>query len=120
MAERRVVRTATFEKGVKHLSRKHPGFDDAVTTFLDNVARGGAPSGMQIPSLNGAPVYKDRLPLGRKGKSGGARLIYYCGPDLVLAMYAYAKSDADDIPVKQIRDALSALSQQSEHGVPQD
>ena len=120
MAERRVEYAKTFEKDTKHLSRKHAGFKDAVATFLKHVARANAPLGKQIPGLSGEPVYKERLPLGRKGKRGGARLIYYWTPDLVLAMYAYAKSDADDIPVKQIRDALSALSQQSEHGVPQD
>ena len=116
MAERRVSRTPTFEKDTKHLSRKHPSFDDEVATFLNGLARGGAPSGMQIPGLAGAPVYKVRLPLGRKGKSGGARLIYYCTSDLVLAMYAFAKSDAENIPVKQIRDALSSVLQQGQHG----
>lgn len=64
---------------------------------------------MKIPGLGGAPVYKVRLPLGDKGRRGGARLIYYCASDLVLAMYAYAKSDIADIPVNQIRDALSPL-----------
>ena len=116
MAERRVARTATFEKSIKQLSRKHAGFDDAVTTFLNDVARGSAPRGMQIPGLGGVQVYKVRLPLGRKGKSGGARLIYYFAPDLVLAMYAFAKRDAEDIPVKQIRDALSSLLQQGQYG----
>ena len=131
MAERRVEYAKTFEKDIKHLSRKHAGFKDAVATFLNHVARADAPRGEQIPGLrragkkrssprSGEPVYKVRLPLAHKGKRGGARLIYHWTPDRLLAMFAYAKSDADDIPVKQIRDALSALSPQSEHGVPQD
>ena len=41
------------------------------------------------------------------------RIIYYCDPNLVLAMYVYAKSNTEDIPVKQIRDALSALLESS-------
>ena len=91
-----------------------------MATFLNDVARRDTPRGTQIPGLDGAPVYKVRLPFGHRGKRGGVRLIYYSAPDLVLAMYAYAKSDAEDIPVKQIRDALSSLSRQGQHGGPSD
>ena len=110
MAERRVERTDAFKSNVERLARKHRDFVQTVDKFLDNAARRNVRDGMRIPGLAGAPVYKVRLPLGGRGKRGGARLIYYCSPDLVLAMYAYAKSDAEDIPVKQIRDALSALA----------
>ena len=108
MAERRIERTDVFNSDVERLARKHRDFEGTVDEFL-KAARRGAPDGMQIPGLGGAPVFKVRLPLGDKGKRGGARLIYYCSPDLVLAMYAYAKSDTEDIPVTQIRDALSSL-----------
>lgn len=108
-AERRIKRTSGFEKDVKRISRKHADFAAAVDRFLDEAARKDVPSGMMIPGVEGKPVYKARLPLGGRGKRGGARLIYYCGTDLVLALYAFSKSDTVDIPVKEIRNALSTL-----------
>lgn len=110
MVERRIERTDVFESNLKRLVRKHHNFARTVDEFLNEEAQRSVPSGMKIPGLGGQPVYKVRLPLDGTGKRGGARLIYYCSTDLVLAMYAYAKSDAEDIPVKQIRDALSSLS----------
>ena len=109
MAERRVERTDAFKRNVERLARKHRDFPLTVGKFLKDAARRDVPDGMRIPGLAGAPVFKVRLPLGGMGKRGGARLIYYCSTDLVLAMYAYAKSDVEDIPVEQIRDALSSL-----------
>ena len=109
MAKRRVKRTDVFNSDVERLASKHRGFARTVDEFLKAAARRDVPNAMQIPGLGGAPVFKVRLPLGDRGKRGGARLIYYCSPDLVLAMYAYAKSDTEDIPVTQIRDALSSL-----------
>ena len=109
MAERRITHTEAFESHLKHLSRKYPDFPGAVGKFLHEAAKRKVPIGDQIPGLGGEPVYKARLPLGSKGKRGGARLIYYCSPDRVVALYAYAKSDIKDIPVKQIREALLSL-----------
>ena len=109
MAKRRVEHTDVFDSNVARLARKHRDFARTVDEFLKEAARRDVPNAMQIPGLDGEPVFKVRLPLGDRGKSGGARLIYYRSPDLVLAMYAYAKSDTEDIPVTQIRDALSSL-----------
>lgn len=111
MGERRIERTASFERNVSRLSRKHRHIAETTDEFLDGAARRGVPVGMKIPGLDGAPVYKVRLPLGA-GKRGGARLIYYCSADLVLAMYLYAKSDTEDIPVKRLREAISSLVDQ--------
>lgn len=98
MAERRVERTDAFKSDVKRLARKHRNFARTVDKFLEDAARRDVPDGRQIPGLAGAPVFKVRLPLAGMGKRGGARLIYYCSPALVLAMYAYAKGEAEDIP----------------------
>lgn len=109
MVERRIERTGRFESDVEGLDRRHRDFAQAVDEFLKDEAQRDVPSGSKIPGLGGDPVYKVRLPLGDKGKRGGARLIYYRDSALVLAMYAYAKSDTADIPVKQISDALSSF-----------
>lgn len=109
MAERRIERSRTFESNVRRLARKDRNFRRTVDEFLNDAARRGTPAGLMIRGLDGAPVYKVRLPLGGAGKRSGARLIYYCSSDLVLAMYAYAKSNVEDMPVKQIREALASL-----------
>ena len=93
---------------VKRLARKYRNFAVTVDDFLKTVAKRDV-HGARIPGVGGAPVYKARLRLPGTGKRGGARIIYYRTSDLVLAMYAYAKSDTEDIPVEQIRDALSVL-----------
>ena len=108
MVDRRIERTTRFERNVSRLSRKHRDITEMVDEFLSAAARRDVPVGVKIPGLEGAAVYKVRLPLRGAGKRSGARLIYYCSPDLVLAMYVYAKSDTEDIPVKELRDALSS------------
>ena len=63
---------------------------------------------MQIPNLDGLPVFKQRLRLGGRGTRSGARIIYYCDSELVVALALYTKSDRADIPRKEIRQALKA------------
>ena len=40
------------------------------------------------------------------GKRRGARIIYYCDEERVVALFIYAKNTISDIPVKEIKDAL--------------
>ena len=107
MAERRVETTRAFDGNVKRLAGKYRNFGATVDDFLKTVAKRRGAIGSKIPGVGGEPVYKARLPLPGMGKRGGARIIYYRTSALVLAMYAYAKTDTEDIPAKQIRDALS-------------
>ena len=50
---------------------------------------------------------KNVSPLGNRGKLGGARLIYYCDGDLILALYIYAKSERSDVPLEEINKVLA-------------
>lgn len=52
----------------------------------------------------GGGIRKVRIAVGARGKSGGARVIYYWAVrrDLILLLYAYAKNAAADLTPKQI------------------
>ena len=108
MAERRVERTRKFDSNVKRLAGKYRDFPTIVDDFLNTVAKRDT-LGVRIPGVGGEPFYKARLRLPGTGKRGGARIIYYRTSEVVLAMYAYAKSDTEDVPVAEIRAALSLL-----------
>ncbi|MGO9228230.1 MAG: type II toxin-antitoxin system RelE/ParE family toxin [Bryobacteraceae bacterium] len=49
-------------------------------------------------------IRKVRVAVGSRGKSGGARVIYYWAvrKDVILLLYAYAKNRAADLTPKQV------------------
>ena len=106
MAARRIERTSKFESCVKQLSKKYPKLTDAIDEALRAFASAYPPPGDKIPNLKGQPVFKQRIPLGDHGQRGGARIIYYCDDNRVLAMFLYAKNQ-DETPIKEIREALT-------------
>jgi hypothetical protein len=52
----------------------------------------------------GGGIRKIRVAVGSRGKSGGARVIYYWAVrnDVILLLYAYAKNAAADLTPKQV------------------
>ena len=52
----------------------------------------------------GAGIRKTRVAVGSRGKSGGARVIYYWAVrrDVILLLYAYPKNMAADLTPKQV------------------
>jgi hypothetical protein len=52
----------------------------------------------------GGGIRKVRVAVGSRGKSGGARVIYYWAvhKDLILLLYAYPKNVAADLTPKQV------------------
>jgi len=52
----------------------------------------------------GGGIRKIRLAVGGRGKSGGARVIYFWAvrQDVILLIFAYAKNDTADLTPKQI------------------
>jgi hypothetical protein len=55
-------------------------------------------------SFAGAGIRKVRVAVGSRGKSGGARVIYYWAVqrDPIVLLYAYAKNRAADLTPKQV------------------
>ena len=113
MPIREIRHSRRFARDLEALERKHRHLRGEVDAVLQRIAAEGTPTGMQIPGLGGQPVFKARLPLAGRGKRGGARIIYYHTDALVIGMYIYTKSDRADIPVREIRDALAALTVES-------
>jgi mRNA-degrading endonuclease RelE of RelBE toxin-antitoxin system len=107
MGMRSIERASTFDKLLKKLSQKHRDLPKTIEEALDRFASARKPIGAKIPNLGGQPVFKVRLPLGNRGKLGGARLIYYCDDDLILALYIYAKSERSDVPLEEINKVLA-------------
>ncbi|MGO9095429.1 MAG: type II toxin-antitoxin system RelE/ParE family toxin [Bryobacteraceae bacterium] len=52
----------------------------------------------------GSGIRKIRVAVGSRGKSGGARVIYYWAvrKDVILLLYAYAKNARADLTAKQV------------------
>ena len=88
-----------------------PDLPVAVENALDRFAESGPPARFRQTDVGAHPVYKERLPLGRVGKRGGARLVAYRDDELVPALFVYVKSDRTTISPDEIRKALDAAGQ---------
>ena len=104
---REIRRTDGSTRNLKQLSKKHGDLETSVSDALANIATAGpADNDHLIRGLGGQPVYKRRMGLGKKGKRGGARLIFYCDEESLIALFAYAKNKKEDILSAEIADAL--------------
>lgn len=67
-------------------------------------ARGGSPSRDVINIKGSGGIRPARVAVGSRGKSGGARVIYYWAvrQDMILLLYAYPKNVRADLPPKQV------------------
>jgi mRNA-degrading endonuclease RelE of RelBE toxin-antitoxin system len=92
-----LVETSTF-------ARRRPGVLDDESYRLAQLALASNPElGARIPG--GGGIRKIRWDVGGRGKRGGARIIYYwaVGPQLILLLFIYGKSERDDLSEKQLR-----------------
>ena len=107
---RKIKRVDKFNKNLKQLSKNHPDIDASITGTLDDISRKGLEkTDNLIPGLGGHTVYKRRLGLGNKGKKGGVRLIFYFTEDILIALFVYAKGSKEDVPPKEIAEALQSV-----------
>ena len=104
---RSIERASTFDKLLKKLSKKHPDLPKTIEKELVRFASARKPIGNKIPHIDGRPLYKERLPIGNLGKRRGARIIYSCDDDRILALFLYAKSDRSDVPLEEINKVLA-------------
>jgi hypothetical protein len=106
--QRQIQQNDRFDKDLRSVCRKHHDLEDNVKGALTTIATSETPPGDKIPGIGGQPAYKLRIKCGNKGKRGGARLIYYCAEALVVPLFIYVKNEIEDIPRKEIADALVA------------
>lgn len=107
----REIRTSkTFDRSLHTLGRKYRDIVKNYRREIRRVVKDGPDARFRLSGMvDQAPVYKRRLALDGKGKRSGARLIYYCDDRWVIPLFIYAKSAQDDIPTKEINDALRGL-----------
>ena len=62
----------------------------------------------------GGGIRKIRVAVGSRGKSGGARVIYYWAPrrDLILLLYAYPKNVAANLSAKQVAQLARVVTEE--------
>jgi hypothetical protein len=62
----------------------------------------------------GGGIRKVRVAVGRRGKSGGARVIYYWAVrrDVILLLYAYPKNVTADLSPKQVGQLAKAVKEE--------
>jgi mRNA-degrading endonuclease RelE of RelBE toxin-antitoxin system len=85
-------------------------FTKQITSLLSDEEYAEFQSGIAVhPDLGalirgGGGIRKVRVAVGSRGKSGGARVIYYWAVrrDVILLLYAYPKNVAADLTPKQI------------------
>jgi hypothetical protein len=85
-------------------------FTRQITALLSDEEYGGFQSRIAAnPELGalirgGGGIRKVRVAVGSRGKSGGARVIYYWAvrKDVILLLYAYPKNEAGDLTSKQV------------------
>jgi hypothetical protein len=99
-----IVRTKRYLKDLKRLGATTAEADAIELTIASNPGAGDV-----IPGLSG--LRKLRFALGRKGKSGGGRAIYFqmIADDVAILLLAYAKNEQSDLTHDQRRALLAIL-----------
>lgn len=99
-----IVRTGRYLRDMKRL-----GANIAEMEAVENAIAADPVAGLVIPGLEG--LRKIRFALGHKGKRGGGRAIYYLmvAEDVVIMIFAYSKTQQEDLSSEQRKQALVLL-----------
>jgi hypothetical protein len=101
-----IVRTRRYLKDLKRL-----GASDEDMAALEQAIASDPTIGDVIPGLGG--LRKVRFGLGRKGKRGGGRAIYFLmvADDAAIMLFAYAKNAQEDLTKEQRKAALAIMKE---------
>lgn len=101
-----IVRTARYEKDLKRLKASPRDVVALEQAIADNPQAGDV-----IPGLGG--IRKLRFAIGSKGKRGGGRAIYFLmiADDLAVMLFAYAKSEKEDMTRDEKKLALALMKE---------
>ncbi len=102
----RLVRTKRYTKDLKRIGATRAEIDALEHTIACHPTVGSV-----IPGLGG--VRKIRFGIGTRGKRGGARAIYFAmiDEDLALMLFAYSKSDRDDMTADERKVAAALMGE---------
>jgi hypothetical protein len=101
-----LIETSTFTRQITALlsDEEYQGFQYrlAANPNLGALIRGGG------------GLRKIRVAVGTKGKSGGARIIYYWAArkDVILLLYAYSKNVSADLTPKEVSRLAKVMSEE--------
>ncbi len=104
---RQVEWTDKFRSQLKDLAKKHRGLENQVIDTLQALAEDKIAPGNRLTRVSGHPVYRVRIPVGARGKRGGARIVYYKDQECLWALFLYAKNQQSRVAEQDIRDALT-------------
>jgi len=101
-----LIETSTFTKQITTLLR-----DEEYGEFQSRLA---ANPELGAVIKGGGGIGKVRVALGSRGKSGGARVIYYWAVrrDVILLLYAYPKNVTADLTPKQIAQLAKVVKEE--------
>ena len=102
----RIVQTTRYLRDLKRLGASASEIGRLEQTIANNPEAGAV-----IPGLGG--VRKLRFALGGKGKRGGGRAIYFLmvSEDVAVMLFAYAKSDKEDMTPAEKKVALALMKE---------
>jgi hypothetical protein len=102
----RIVQTTRYLRDLKRLGASASEIGRLEQTIANN-----SEAGAVIPGLGG--VRKLRFALGGKGKRGGGRAIYFLmvSEDVAVMLFAYAKSDKEDMTPAEKKVALALMKE---------
>jgi hypothetical protein len=100
----KILRTKRYLRDVKHLRLTAPEAALIESAIIENPTVGDV-----IPGLRG--LRKMRFAMGRKGKRGGGRAIYFLivSDSVAIMMFAYAKSTKEDLYEDERKYALALM-----------
>lgn len=107
-----IISTPVFDKQIKALNKKYPSIKQDITRLFGEILKNP-----QAGKLLFDDVYKIRMAITSKGKgkSGGARVIYFnmfakrADNNTIAMLSIYDKSEHETITDKQIREALEYI-----------
>lgn len=104
-----IVRTGLYLRQMKRLGASSTDMGRLEAEIALNPQAGDV-----IPGLMG--LRKIRFALGNKGKRGGGRAVYFLmvSDDVAVMIFAYAKSDQEDLTMEQRKAALALLKEMTD------
>jgi len=111
----KVFLSRSFKRSLKSLLKRFPHAKDDVSLALGEVVQ--TPTlGVMVPKSGGVRKVRVRSSDMPKGKSGGFRLLYLVLSDrrLICPLLVYAKSEREDVTIREIRALLADLAQDLE------
>ena len=104
-----IVRTRLYLRQMKRLGASSTDMGRLEAEIAVNPQAGDV-----IPGLMG--LRKIRFALGNKGKRGGGRAVYFLmvSDDVAVMIFAYAKSDQEDLTMEQRKAALALLKEMTD------